>query len=198
MLTTLAPASVRTFGRAISGDDYQIVAAQAPGVSRAGAVWAWDPDEQRAVTIVYVGDDDNAVASARAALTAAADPNRRILVQLAVPTVVRLRMTLLIDRDHVADAVVSAARSALLGSPGGLFAPGVLAVGEVLYRSRIESICSVPGVLAVHHLRMRWHGKRPGTVPRDVRGPRFNPGQGGYFDLADARLTIDTEVTAGE
>ena len=198
LLATLAPASVRTFGRAISGDDYQIVAAQAPGVSRAGAVWAWDPDEQRAVTIVYVGDDDNAVASARAALKAAADPNRRILVQLAVPTVVRLRMTLLIDQDHVADAVVSAARSALLGSPGGLFAPGVLAVGEVLYRSRIESVCSVPGVLAVHHLRMRWHGKRPGTVPRDARGPRFNPGQGGYFELADARLTIDTEVTAGE
>lgn len=198
LLATLAPASVRTFGRAISGDDYQIVAAQAPGVSRAGAVWAWDPDEQRAVTIVYVGDDDNAVASARAALKAAADPNRRILVQLAAPTVVRLRMTLLIDQDHVANAVVSAARSALLGSPGGLFAPGVLAVGEVLYRSRIESVCSVPGVLAVHHLRMRWHGKRPGTLPRDARGPRFNPGQGGYFDLADARLTIDTEVTAGD
>jgi hypothetical protein len=198
LLATLAPGSVRTFGRAISGDDYAVVAAQAPGVTRAGAVWAWDPTEQRAMTIVYVGDTDAAVTSARAALKAAADPNRPVRVGPAIPCVPRLRMTLVVDTGYVTADVVSAVQSALLGSPGGLFAPGVLAIGETLYRSRIESVCSVPGVLAVHHLRMRWHGKRPGTVPRDARGPRFNPGEGGYFDLAPARLTINTEVATGD
>jgi hypothetical protein len=194
LLATLAPASVLTFGRAISADDYEIVAAQAAGVTRAGAVWAWDPTEQRAMTIVYVGDGDSAVTSARAALKAAADPNRPVRVRLAIPCLARLRMTLLIDQDYVTGDVVSAVESALLGSPGGLFAPGVLAIGETLYRSRIESVCAVPGVLAVHRLRMRWRGKRPGTVPRDARGPRYNPGEGGYFDLAATRLTLNAEV----
>jgi hypothetical protein len=38
-----APRSVLAFGRAISGDDYETVAAQAPGVARARAYWVWDP-----------------------------------------------------------------------------------------------------------------------------------------------------------
>ena len=46
-LRRLAPRSVLTFGRAISGDDYAAVAAAAPGVTRAAASWAWDPAEQR-------------------------------------------------------------------------------------------------------------------------------------------------------
>ena len=36
------PASVLTFGRAISADDYETVAALAPGVARARAYWTWD------------------------------------------------------------------------------------------------------------------------------------------------------------
>lgn len=197
-IRALAPASVLTFGRAISGDDYQIVAAQAPGVTRAGAVWAWDAGQQRAMTVVYVGDDDAAVASARAALTAEADPNRPVVVRRAVPVVARLRLILRLDPAYVPDAVVAAVRSALLDTPRGLFAPGVLAVGEPLYRSRIESVCALPGVLAIHHLRLRWHGYRAGTVPRDARGPRYVPGEGGYFDLSSDRLTVTSEADADD
>src|SRR5439155_1632864 len=44
-----APRSVLTFDRAVSGDDYETIAAQSPGVARARAYWAWSADEQRTV-----------------------------------------------------------------------------------------------------------------------------------------------------
>jgi len=107
-------------------------------------------------------------------------------------------MFLLLDPAYVADDVVAAVRSALLDPPHGLFAPGVLAIGETLYRSRIEQVCGLPGVLAIHRLKLRYRGKRPGTVPRDARGPRFSPGEGGWFDVPSHSLTIGTEVAQGE
>ena len=61
---TAAPASVFTFGRAISATDYEQVAAQAPGVSRATAYWTFDAAEQRTLVTVYVDDDQAAVAAA--------------------------------------------------------------------------------------------------------------------------------------
>ncbi len=42
-----APQSVLTFGRAVSADDYQVIAAQAPGVARARSYWTWDDAQQR-------------------------------------------------------------------------------------------------------------------------------------------------------
>lgn len=209
LLSTLAPASVLTFGRAISGDDYEVVAAQAPGVTRAGAVWAWDEGEQRALTVVYVGDGEGAVASARAALKAEADPNRPVRVRLAIPLSISLQMTLEVAANYVIEDVVAAARAALLnppGSPGrpGLFTPGVLAIGETLYRSRIESVCAVPGVVAIRRLRLRqagWHlaaYEWLGTDLRDANGPRFTPGEGGYFNLSADQLIVDAEVSTSE
>ena len=49
-----APASVFTFGRAISAADYEVIAAQAPGVSRAAASWAFDVGQQRTLVTIYV------------------------------------------------------------------------------------------------------------------------------------------------
>ncbi|UWE11801.1 baseplate J/gp47 family protein [Actinacidiphila bryophytorum] len=180
------PRSVLTFGRAVSGDDYEAVAARAPGVTRAAAAWSWDPVQQRALVRVFVGDDDAALTSARAALRAAADPNRPLTVLPAVRRAVRLRLGLRLDPAYEAAPVLSRVRSALLDPPGGLFAPGVLGLGEVLYRSRIEECCTVPGVLAVHGLRLR-------TVGGTAGGTRFAPGEGAFFDLAADRLTVEAE-----
>ena len=55
-----APRSVLTFGRAVSVFDYEALAAQAPGVTRASAVWAWNDARQRTLVTVYVGDDSGA------------------------------------------------------------------------------------------------------------------------------------------
>jgi predicted phage baseplate assembly protein len=190
---TLAPRSVLTFGRAISGDDYATVAAAAPGVTRASAAWEWDAAEQRPTVRVYVGDDAGALASAKTALAAQADPNRPLVVVPAVPCRARLRITLRLDPSYVAATVDAAVNAALVG---GLFAPGVLALGEPLYRSRIEEIvCAIPGVLATHHMRLVW---TRGWLWHVSSGPCFNPGAGGFFTLTAADLSLSEEVDADD
>jgi predicted phage baseplate assembly protein len=186
----LAPRSVLTFGRAISGDDYATVAAAAPGVSRAAVAWEWDPAEQRPLVRVYVGDDDAALVAARRALADQADPNRPVAVVRAVPHPIALTLTLLLDRSYVPSDIVTQVRQVLLAPPDGLFAPGVLALGEPLYRSRIEQVVyAIPGVTATHRLLV---GDRPGRSDTPVRtdGPRFDPGPGGFFTLSTDDLDV--------
>jgi hypothetical protein len=186
----LAPRSVLTFGRAISGGDYAAVAAAAPGVIRAAAAWEWDATEQRPMVRVYVGDDDGAVGSAKAALRAQADPNRPLVVVRAVECFTALRLVLELDPSYVADAVYAQVRSALAEQ---IFAPGMLALGEPLYRSRIErAVTDLPGVLATHDLLMVW--SRGGW--HWSAGPRFEPGAGGYFALDPKYVTLSQEVAA--
>ena len=158
----LAPRSALTFGRAISVDDYATVAAAAPGVSRAAAVWEWDPAEQRPMVRVYVGDDDDAVTAARHALAEQADPNRPAVVVAAVPHPIAFTVILRLDPSYVAADVAAQAAHVLVDAPGGLFAPEVvLGLGEPLYRSRIEQVlCAVPGVIATHRLLLS-QGHRP-------------------------------------
>ncbi len=187
-IRTLAPRSVLTFGRAISGDDYAAVAAAAPGVSRAASAWEWDPVEQRPTVRVYVGDDAGALASARAALRAQADPNRPLTVVAAVPCLSLMQVVLRLDESYVAAAVYAQVRAAVLGE---LFAPGALALGEPLYRSRIEEVVTaVPGVLASHQLLMVW--LRKGV--HKSSGPRFDPGPGGFFTMRPEHLYLAEEV----
>ena len=115
-----APQSVLTFGRAVSGDDYETIAAQAPGVARARSYWAWNPEEQRTLVTIYVGDDASAVTAANVALARADDPNRPVLVRQAIVIQVRLQLTLRIDPDYIPDSVISAVAIALLGPGLGL------------------------------------------------------------------------------
>ncbi len=89
-----------------------------------------------------------------AALAAQADPNRPLLVVEAIRHRFHLQLTLVLDPSYVATDVGTAVTSALVD---GLFAPGVLGLGEVLYRSRIEEVVlAVPGVLATRGLTARW------------------------------------------
>jgi hypothetical protein len=103
-----------------------------------------------------------------------------------------VQLTLRLDPAYVPDDVVAAAGEAVTA----LFAPGVLRIGEPLYRSRLEAVCDLPGVLAVHAVRLGyevyhwiWHW----TVL--TAGPRWSPGEGGYFELED--LDIGWEADAG-
>src|SRR5262249_29379205 len=96
-----APASVLTFGRAISLDDYEVIAAQAPGVARARAYWSWDAELQRALPTVYVGDDGNALHAAHDALLGSDDPNRPLAVKSASPVDIWVGFGLEADRAYV-------------------------------------------------------------------------------------------------
>ncbi|HVU78831.1 MAG TPA: baseplate J/gp47 family protein [Gaiellaceae bacterium] len=179
---TNAPASVLTFGRAISADDYETVAALAPGVSRARAYWTWDEEQQRTLVKVYVGDDAGAVASARAALAGADDPNRPVVVAQGTPIDLTVACTLEVSPDHVPDAVGDAATAAL----AELFAPASIGIGRPLYTSELEEALSVEGVEAVHGLSATAGGVDPfSSEPVGWA----DPGEGGFYVLAASAVT---------
>jgi uncharacterized phage protein gp47/JayE len=179
-----APASVSTFGRAISAADYQVVAAQAPGVSRIAASWTFDAAAQRTVVTVYVGDDPAAVAAASAALAGAEDPNRPISVVAANPITLSLSCTLVVAADRQVAPVVAEAMTAISDPVLGLFSPASMGIGQWLYRSAVAAALMVPGVVAVHNL----------TVTRMdtslVLDEVFDPGEGSFFDLDPDNVTI--------
>jgi hypothetical protein len=192
----LAPRSVLTFRRAVSADDYAVVAAAAPGVRRASSEVVWDPELQRPAVTVWVGDDDAAVAGARTALAAQADPNRPLVVRPAVRRRTRLRLTVAVDATYVADAVRQEVADVLLDDVSGLFAPGVRRLGETLYRSEIEqAVTDVPGVLSSSRIRLGARGGALGGALGEV-GDRaaYRPGRGGFFALSADDLTVEVSA----
>lgn len=190
LLKRYAPRSILCFGRAVAGDDFEAIAAEAPSVTRARSYFEWDAVQQRAAVKVYVGDDPAAVISARAALDAAVDPNRLVKVAQAIEKPCSLTMTLLVDPRRDPEAVASAARSALLDPETGLFSAKVMRVGAALYDSQIYEAClRVPGAVAVHNFLLE-------TPSPDTTEERHSPGEGGFFTLAEDALVITTEVAA--
>jgi Baseplate J-like protein len=187
-VATAAPASVITFGRAISATDYENIAAQASGVSRAAAYWTFDQAEQRTLVTVYVGDGQAAVTAATTALAGAWDPSRPVQVTAARAVEVSLSARLVLAAGQPATAVVTAATTALSGSAGALFSPGRMGIGQRLYRSAIDAALMAPGVTAVHDLEVTAAGQALGEV--------LDPGDGAYFDLPPGQIQIEA-VSAG-
>lgn len=177
-----APDSVLTFGRAISVHDYEVIAAQAPGVARARAYWSWSPELQRALPTVYVGDDGNALRAARDALAGADDPNRPLAVQAAHPVELLFWLGLEADPAYVWDDVKARVLTALADPAVGLLGSGRVRIGASLFRSRIAAAClAVPGAVAIHELGIYTYSEADGwDFPQ---GPRIDSGEGGYFRL---------------
>ncbi len=181
-----APQSVLTFGRAISADDYETIAAQAPGVARARAYWSWNPVQQRMLTTIYVGDTPNAVQAANIALAGACDPNRPMQVKPATGVTIGLAFTLLIDPAYAVPNVLAAVTSALIDPDNGLLGSNAIKIGQAIYESQIFQAClSVKGTTAVHNLQIS------GIA---ATGPdfRLDPGEGKFLQLPGENLTILT------
>jgi predicted phage baseplate assembly protein len=196
-----APASVFTFGRAVSATDYEVVASQAPGVSRVAVRWTFDGAGQRTLVTIYVGGDQGAAAAARAALAGSEDPNRPVTVVSATAIELTLNCTLVVAADRQIAAVVAAATAAISGTAGGLFSPAVMGIGQRLYRSAIDAALMVPGVVAVRGLIVLRAfpvfegGFFGGRFLDELRleqalGEFFDPDEGGFFDLPPGNVTI--------
>jgi hypothetical protein len=173
-----APASVFTFGRAISALDYQVVAAQAPGVTRAKTYWTFDAAAQRTLVKIYVNDDAGGVTTARQALAGSEDPNRPVIVTAATPIPVTVTATLVVAANREINGVVTAATAAFTDHVTGAFSPARMGVGQWLYRSAIASVLSVPGVVAIHQLEASWM-----VVGNVVLDEVADPGEGAFFEL---------------
>ncbi len=188
-----APTSVFTFGRAVSADDYRMVALEAPGVKRATASWTFDDATQRSLVTIYVGDDSAAVAAATAALVGAEDPNRPVSVVAADPIDLRLTCTLVVAADRQIAAVVAAATAAINDPDAGLFSPAHMGIGQRLYRSAVAAALMVPGVVAVQNVTVIWQARsgRFESFLLRVLDEFFDPGEGAFFRL----LPDDVAVT---
>ncbi|MDH6243224.1 hypothetical protein [Mycobacterium sp. OTB74] len=184
-----APASVFTFGRAISAIDYEVVAAQAAGVSRVKAYWTFDAAAQRTLVKLYINDDAGGVANAASALAGSDDPNRPVAVAPAAQIDVSVSATLVVAADRVVDDVVAAATAAFTDPDTGAFSPGAMGIGQWLYRSHVDAALSVPGVVAVHQLSVTWGNDSSLDEIAD-------PGEGAYFSLPAANLKL-TGVSHG-
>ena len=113
-----APTTVRTFGRAVSLEDFEWLATSSGLVARAYVTWVWH-SLQRAVHLTVAGPGGAALSTASmdvlyAALTAARDPNRQLFLAnlVRVPIVVGAR--LLRDPAYTADTALANATTALL------------------------------------------------------------------------------------
>lgn len=185
-----APRSVLAFGRAVSVFDYAALAAQATGVTRAQAVWAWNDAQQRSVVTVYVGDDSAAAASAKAALTAERDPNRPVVVVQATAIAVALNITLLATPGMDPTAGVLAT---LTDTQTGLFGSWTLGVGQTVFDSQIEAaVLAVPGAVAI--IAAVFYADNV-IDP----GPLHIPGEGAFYTLdpADINLTMEPDPNGG-
>ncbi len=190
-----APKSVLTFGRAISGDDYETVAALTAGVARATAYWTWDPASQRTLVKVYVGDATGAATAATNALAGAEDPNRPVIAIQATAIELVVSCTLLVAPNQVLTDVQAAATASLADPDSGLFAPSRMAIGQWLYSSQIEAALLVDGAVAVHGLTVTAGATDVfSTTPIGWA----DPGEGCFYTLAATNpITIVTTVANG-
>lgn len=183
-----APDSVLTFGRAVSAYDCEVVAAGAPGVTRAASAWTWEAAQQRAMAVVWVGDDKAAEESAKTALAGASDPNRLALVKRATAIRAGVLLAVVVDADRDPAPVLAAVRAALSDPVAGLFAPTRMRIGRAVFESEVAAaVIAVPGVVAMHGLELRTH--RAGSWQQEA-GFRMDPGEGAYFTLADDDLHV--------
>jgi hypothetical protein len=178
-----APASVLTFGRAVSAADYETIAASSPGVTRVAASWTL------AGATVYVDGGQAAAAAAKAALAGAGAPDVPLLVRAATPVELTLSGTLVVAAGWQVAAVTAAAVTALADPAAGLFSPGRMGIGQRLYRSAVDAALMVPGVVAVRDLVISWAGGELGEFA--------DPVQGSFFDLQPANVTIGGTSASG-
>jgi hypothetical protein len=196
-IKTYAPQSVLTFGRAISADDYEVIAAQAPGVSRARPYWSWDPVQERMLVKVYVGDDASAVSNAKIALAGSSDPNRPLKVIAAQSVPITLGLTLVVDPSYVLAEVVHAATTALVDPDLGILGTHVVKIGQSIFQSQIYQAClRVPGAIAVLNLQLLGAAIQTCSECPDCDF-RFDPGEGGFFTVTTAADQIISPEVAG-
>jgi hypothetical protein len=188
LLKEYAPRSVLTFGRAVSVFDYQAIAAGAPGVSMASAVWTWDAPNQRAGVTVYVAGQPGVASSVQTLLAASGDPNRPVTVLTAIEVPVTLTLQLIVIAGAETGAIETSVTAALCDSATGLFSPPQASIGQPLFESNIEAVLqSIPGVIAIASSTL--------MIANAVSiGPLHAPGEGCFFSLATTSLYISMET----
>lgn len=166
-----APATVHTFGRAVSLRDFEWLAMTSGLVDQAKATWVWQKLEKTVhLTVAGVAGtplSDDALGTLRSALRAARDPNRPLMLANLVRVPIVVRAKLLRDAAFDVDAVLDAARTALLD----YFAFARQMPGRAVHASEVyAALQGARGVLGadVDLLHLKGHEDLT-VVERDVR-----------------------------
>lgn len=191
-IRTRAPASLRTFGRAVSIEDYAALALSFPGVAKASAMWVRrDPATGMAIAhpyihlIVATGDlvplEQQPVFASklRAFLDERRDPNVPLRVGDFTPVFVDVAATIDVLDRFPRQATLAAALAAL--NPGlnpdksaGLFAFERMTFGQSVYLSAVyAALQAVPGIASatVTTLRRTDTDSNPATVREQIPIP---------------------------
>jgi hypothetical protein len=190
-ISSYAPRSVLTLGRAVSVADFAAFAASAAAPNRTRAVWAWDETRQRTAITIYVAGGASVLADVRSALAAVGDPHRAVVVGAAYPVPIRLTLGLAIEPGYETAPIIAQATQALVGK-AGLFSSARLGVGQPLFTSAISAaIIGIPGVITILTMAL---SKIVGTGSQPMAGTLHVPDDDTWFDLAPTALSIGCTV----
>jgi predicted phage baseplate assembly protein len=185
-----APTTVRTFGRAVSLDDFAWLATSSGLVARAHATWVWHRLE-KAVHLTVAGPagarlSADSLSTLYTALSSSRDPNRTLLVAnlVRVPIVVAARVVR--DPAFVADDVRAWAREALAAH----FSFERMVLGGAVHASDVyAAIHRAKGVVAVDLDEFHLKGHAGLTAAeRSVRAVTADPVQM-HIRIFEARPT---------
>ncbi len=145
-----APSTVRTFGRAISLQDFEDIATTSGLVEKASVIWVWH-ELERAVHLTVAGTEGSPLSpdslkSLFTSLDASRDPNRQLFLSNfnRVPIILHARVLRHPDFEH--DAVLESARQKALE----MFSFENMQLGKSIHVSQMyASIQSVTGAAAV-------------------------------------------------
>jgi len=148
MIRGNAPRTVRTFGRAVSLEDFADLITESGEVAKAEAVWIWD-GYAPAIFLTVAGQAGGTFsdsASLATALDTERDTNHRLLVGNYQSVPIMLSATIMTLPQYVQADVLSAARSTLLAA----LCFDNVSLGQSLHLSGVYSILQdVAGVQAV-------------------------------------------------
>lgn len=112
-----APATVRTFDRAVSLLDFEDLIKESGEVAKAKATWVWIAG-RRTAHLTVAGQQgaifsSSALSRLHAGLTAQRDPNRPLRLDNYLPVAIEIAATLNVDDAYIASDVAAAARAVL-------------------------------------------------------------------------------------
>jgi predicted phage baseplate assembly protein len=185
-----APASLRTFGRAVSAPDYAALAMDFPGIAKAATLWVVnDPVTNQLVAHPYVqltvATTDEApiagtllAANLRSYLDSHRDPNVSLRIQDFNPVYIELIAEVEIDGRFPQNATLAAVNGALnpgqnAGGQFGYFAFRNLQFGRPIFLSSVYAVLQkIPGVVHANITTLRRVGpgfpEPPDIAPHDI------------------------------
>jgi hypothetical protein len=159
---TNAPSTVRTFGRAVSLQDFEDVALATGEIAKANATWVWSGLHKTIFLTVAAQNDDklspDGIHKLWAALLAHRDPNHQLLIDNFVRVPIIVTATLTANARYSAAAVQVTAFNALLAA----LSFDQLQLAQPIYLSSMYGVLqSVPGVTAVDITDLNFKSQDP-------------------------------------